>query len=110
MKTLHRFALAVFGVACGLVGLCSLVAAVLLFSAPRPANLNDPTVAMVIRIFNVLLTEVFLAFGVVAMLVGVRCVLGPRPWIVGAIEGLWRRAMWFALAMPLLGVLIAYIT
>ena len=60
-------------------------------------EINHPAGRIYIMVCKFIFGELFLAFGVAASLLGLRCVCGPRKWIVKTINFMWKRAVSIAL-------------
>lgn len=86
-----------------LVGLTALLTGVFLTLASL-FQLN--AVDLLLTVFMVVIAEMMMAFGVVAMLYGWRCVAGSSPWVDATLQRLWRRAFFFAMALPAIGLVL----
>ena len=98
MELLQRSALAVFGVLAGLLGLIAIATSFLLMTLPLYEG-DTTSGAIAMGLFKFVICEILLMFGVTAMLVGLRYVVGRRTWIVRIIDYTWRRAMLFIFIM-----------
>lgn len=100
-----RLARPLFGGISGFVGLISIATAAMLLGAPLPDELDHPGIQVVLRVFNVLISEMLFAFGTVAILLGIDSIR-PQAWIERLMERLWSRAIFFALALPAIGIVV----
>ncbi len=108
MGITKRILLSLFGFLSGLFGFLSLLVAIMIiigeFFGTVGAPDNSGTTGRIFWIvWLFILAELFLAFGVAASLLALRCLLGPKPWIIKTINFFWSRAVKFALIMPILG-------
>ncbi len=108
MGIIKRILLLLFGFLSGLFGFLSLVVAVAIIALELSGNKNMDKMDSATKIymigFLIIICELFLAFGIAASLVCLRCVFGPRNWITGIINYFWKRAIKFALALPVLSM------
>jgi len=95
MELLQRLALAVFGV---LAGLIAIATSFLLMTLTLHEG-DSTTGAIGMGLFKFVICEILLMFGVTAVLVGLRYVVGRRAWIVRILDYTWKRTMRFAFIM-----------
>ncbi len=114
MGIIKRILLLLFGFLSGLFGFLSLVVAVGIIVIELSGNEKMGKMDAVTKIymtgFLVIILEIFLAFGIVAALLSLRCFFGPKDWITRIINYLWQRAIKFTMALPVLvmGCLIIF--
>jgi len=53
-----------------------------------------------------IICEVFMAFGVTALLVGLRHIFNRKEWFIRIIDKSWNKAVKYSLLMPVIGFLI----
>jgi hypothetical protein len=109
MGIIKRILLILFGLLSGLFGFLSLLLVFVFATGELFGKRESPDdfgtglrIFMIVWIFIV--CEVFLAFGITALLFALRCIFGPRAWLIRIINFCWSRAMKFALIMPLFGI------
>jgi hypothetical protein len=93
---IRRIVLLPLGLIAIVLAVLSLIVAVALMFMGF-SQIGDPESRFVLMVFTFFFVEIFLAFGVAAGLVGLRCMLGPRKWILRAVECAWKRAVSFTL-------------
>ena len=98
MELLWRLALAIFGVLAGLLGLIAIATSFLLMTLDLYEG-DKTSGAIVMGLFKFVICEILLMFGVTAVLVGLRYVVGRRAWIVRILDYTWKRTMRFAFIM-----------
>jgi len=108
MRILYRIALLVFGLFSSILGLISIIVSLItmIFSC---SDITDPAERIFMAIWIFVLGELFLAFGISASLVGLRCVCGPKNWIVKTIDYTWSKAVKIAMILPFFGFGLAAI-
>lgn len=99
MKIAKRILLALFGVLSGLTGLASVFVAVLLM-VMGVKGIANPANRFVFTLFQFVVSEVCLAFGIAAIFHGLRCIFDRFDWFAGISERYWRRAVYHMLALP----------
>ncbi len=98
MPIVRRTGEVVLGLVSASVGVMSIIEAVIL---ELEHGWTTDTLAgrVFIKFFLFVLCELFIAFGVAALLLSVRCILGPRPWISRILGSYWRKAVVIVLAI-----------
>ena len=104
-----RILLAIVGLLIALLGIVSIAVAIAAMFIPNPSGAEDPALRMLMPIFSFLCAEVLLAFGLASSLLALRCMLGPREWIIKTTNYFWRKTMTFALILPFIACAIAII-
>ena len=94
------------GILAGFVGLVAIAVSIALMIASifHPPKLNDWSVRIFLGIYIFLICEMLLAFGVTAILYGIRCIIGSKNWIESATNYTWTRSMKFAAYMGSSGI------
>jgi hypothetical protein len=97
MGIIKKILLLTFGFFAGLIGFVSFALSISMITMHF---FNDETTdqkTMMSRIFMFIMllifAELFLAFGIAAMLLGLHCALGPKVWIIKMINFFWSRAI-----------------
>jgi hypothetical protein len=99
MRIIKRISCMLFGLVSGAVGLVSMLVSVTLMATSMP-DLKNPRDRVLWGVWVFIICEILLAFGVAASLLGFRYTLGPKKWILGAIDSSWKKAMKYALTIP----------
>jgi len=102
MRIIKRISLLLFGFLSGLIGLVAIPVSIALM-ATSYSNIDDLSGRIFMAIWKFVICEVFLAFGVAASLLGLRCIFGPKDWIMRVIDYSWSKAVKFALILPFIG-------
>lgn len=101
LKIAKRISLISFGLLSCLVGFASALVAIALTVASLPdIDSTGRRIFMAVQLF--IITEMFLAFGITAFLLGLKYIFGPKRWTSILMDVLWKKAMKFALAIPVL--------
>jgi hypothetical protein len=105
MGIIKRIGLLLFGVLSGMVGLISIIVSIFFmvgcFLLPdRDGGELSKRIFMVGLMF--VASELLLAFGITASLLGLRYILGRRDWIIRIINHFWSKAIRICVAMPLM--------
>lgn len=82
----------IFGLSLGLLGFLSLIISITMMVGSF-YDINDPVGRIYFTIIKFIIGELLLAFGVAVSLLGLRCVCGPRKWIVKTINFMWKRTV-----------------
>ena len=104
MGIIRYIGMLIFGICSIITGLVSIIAAISFMRTSVGGN-SDTTSRLVLMIFEFIIGEMLLAFGVVAILAGVRCVVGLRGWMIKTNDFMWKRAVRYGLALG--GIAIA---
>ncbi|HBO45357.1 MAG TPA: hypothetical protein DD670_15790 [Planctomycetaceae bacterium] len=99
MKVVKRILLALFGLLSGLTGLVSVFVAVYLM-VMSIKGIANPANRFMFTLFQFVISEVCLAFGIAALFHGLRCIFDRFDWSAGISERYWRRAVYHMLALP----------
>jgi hypothetical protein len=103
MGIVKRISLLIFGFISGMLGFISILVSIALVAASI-SEIEDFSGRIFMAIFLFVVCEVLLAFGIAASLLGLRCVLGPKGWILRIINYSWSKAVKFGLILPILGL------
>ena len=106
MRILKRLFLAVFGTVCCLTGLVALLLAVALLCLGY-STIVDPLGRVYMVIAALVMCEMFFAFGVTAVLLGVGYILNRGERYKAIVDKYWAKAMTCALVLPLIGFAVA---
>jgi hypothetical protein len=110
MGIVKRILVLMFGFLSGLFGFLSLVVGIgfIVMELSGKADTDMPKMDTATKIymtgFLIIICELFVAFGIVASLVCLRCFFGQRDWITRIINYFWKRAVKFALILPVLSM------
>ena len=100
---LKRVMSTLFGIVCTLTGLLStLVAVVLMFTHDN--RLRPSSNTLMLRFLVLLYCEIFIAFSIAAILVGLRHVFNRNDWFVSRVNRHWRKAMKYAMLLPAVSI------
>ncbi|NLE36815.1 MAG: hypothetical protein GX621_02190 [Pirellulaceae bacterium] len=94
-----RILLALFGTLSGLTGLVSVLVAVMLMLM-GVKGIANPANRFVLTLFQFVVAEACLAFGIAALFHGLRCIFARFDWFAGISERFWKRAVHYMLALP----------
>jgi hypothetical protein len=104
---IKRISLLLFGSLSGLLGFISIVMSLVITIGAMVkgfSDIDDLVARIYLFIWMSVISELFLAFGIAASLLGLRCVFGPRGWVVRIIDYFWSKAVKLALILPLIGL------
>lgn len=101
MGIIKRILLLLFGFLSGMVGFISVVVSVALMTVSF-SEIDDLKGRVFLTIWIFIICEVLLAFGIATSLLGLRCVFGPRDWIIKVIDYFWGKTIQLALILPFL--------
>lgn len=105
MHVVRRIGSVLCGLICGVVGFISVTTSVLLviakFVASQPVT---PAVELLLSVVTFFFCQLFLAFGAAAMLLGLQCAIGPRPWIINTRRFAWERSMRLVMLMSVVSM------
>jgi hypothetical protein len=99
MVFLKRVISNLFGIACLFVGLLSVLVAVGLMFA-RDDRPQSPSNALAFTLVKFVYCEIFIAFGITVILVGLRRIFNRSDWFVSGVNKYWRKAMKYAMLAP----------
>jgi len=109
MGIIKHILLLLFGLLSGIFGFLSIIVVIaltageLLGKGALPDNAGTG-LRIFWKIWLFIICEILLAFGITASLLSLRCVFGPKNWIIRIINYFWSRAVKFALILPFLGI------
>ncbi len=108
----RRLSFALFGVLCSSLGLVSLLLGVALMFArdDKPGTASDAFTFILVKLIY---SEIFIAFGITAVLIGLRYIFNRTGWFASTINKYWPKAMKYAMLAPavviVLGIVIRLI-
>lgn len=108
MRIIKRILLSLIGIFLWIVGCIFMVISIPLMVSSF-SGIDNISEQIFLAIWMFVISEVLLAFGITSLLMGLRCVFGPRQWIIKTIDYFWARAVKFAMIMPWLGIGFALI-
>ncbi len=100
-KITAKISLMLFGLLSCLVGFVSVFVSILLMISGSSA-IDNIRARIFMAVWQFVICEILLAFGVTAFLLGLRYICGPKEWVSGIMNTFWKKAMKIALAMPVL--------
>jgi hypothetical protein len=107
MKIVRRILLILFGFVSGLIGFTSLLVSVTLtLSHLMGTGDRHDDVRLTVLLF--VYSELFLAFGIAASCLSLKCLLGPKRWVQRTIDVSWRKSMRYGLALPFIVPVVAF--
>jgi len=99
MGIIKRISLLLFGSLSGTLGFISIVISIALIAVSF-SDIDYLSGRIFMAIWTFVVCEVLLAFGIAASLFGLRCVFGPKDWIMRIIDYFWSKAVKLALILP----------
>lgn len=102
MEITTRILLLLAGLFLSMLGVLSVVCAIAMVAisvSGMTSDINHTGGRILFEIFIFIIGEIFLAFGVAAWLLGLRCIFGSRGWIDKVINFTWKRSMRFTFVM-----------
>lgn len=101
MRIIKHILLLLFGALSGIIGFISIVVSISsMIISFSDIDHTFGRIFMTIWVFVV--SEVLLAFGIAASLLGLRCAFGPKEWIMKIMKYAWSKAVKYALILPLI--------
>jgi hypothetical protein len=108
MGIFRRLAMILFGALCCFTGFISIIVSIgLLFANYSEIDPIGGRVFMIIFAFVV--CEIFVAFGITAILLGLRYVCNRNEWFVSSINRCWGKAVKYGMILPFLAIALAAI-
>ena len=108
MKIIKRISQVSFGIICCLLGSFSIFSSIMC-SFLDTSEIDHPFGSAYVKAKLFAVSEMFMAFGVVAVLLGLRTMLNKKEWFVNLINQKWKRTLKYAMLMPWIGFLAAAI-
>jgi hypothetical protein len=120
MGIIKRISLILFGLLSGLIGFIAIFTSVTFiigsFFFGSFDDMDNIGGRLMITLWASFICELFLAFGITASLLGLRCVLSPKDWITRISNYFWSKAVMLALVLPFIiwiflaiGLLVNYL-